>query len=785
MADGTVTVSIKADTTEYKAKVASLGSETASALNEVGSASGDVSSKLSAASVAAGAFLGNLATSALSSVTGGIKELASSVVEVGSTFESSMSNVAALSGATGSELAKLESTAREMGSTTVFSASECADALGYMALAGWDVDQSIDGLPGVLNLAAASGMDLAEASDMVTDYLTAFGLEASDASGFADQLAYAQSNSNTTAEQLGEAYKNCAANLNAAGQDVETTTSLLSMMANQGLKGSEAGTALAAVMRDITSNMEDGAIKIGETSVAVTDSEGNFRDLTDILTDVEAATEGMGDAETAAALGATFTADSTKGLNLILNAGVSEAAAFEEQLRNCSGTASEMATVMNDNLEGDLKTLNSAMEELQLKMYDGVEPGLRAVATAATETLVPALTAMVEGADGAGAQLGEAFGTMLTTINEQITALAPQAATMAAQVVSAVVQGIIEGLPSLIECIATIAASLLTAIGTEVPNIVNAAAQTIPQLAAVLGEAVPTILAAGIQMFTAIADAIPQVLPSIISGLTGCIPSFVSAVVSGLPSVLAAAVQLFTSIVTAITTVLPSIISGLTGMIPSMVSALVSNIPQILQAGVQLLQALITAIPQVLPQIVAALPQIITSIVSGIISGLPQMLSAGADLIGGLATGIANAIPNLLSSALEACGQLLSSVKSFFGIHSPSRVFKGIGKMDMRGLSVGLEDETPATVKVAKAEMADVLDAVQAELETPDLGKYSTWAASSAALGKAAGVTGGGGGNVSTSYTCGNVIVQAKDAQEAGDFEGFMRDVMRRAGMGV
>ena len=215
-----------------------------------------------------------------------LKDLASEVMEVGSSFEKSMSNVQALSGATEEELQLLSDTAKEFGANTQFSATEAADALSYMALAGWDAKTSTEALGGVLDLAAASGMDLASASDMVTDYMSAFGLEAEQSAYFADLLAYAQSNANTTAEGLGEAFRNCAANMNAAGQDVETTTALLSSMANQGLKGSEAGTALTAVMRDLTSKMEDGAISIGETVVEVQDAEGNFRDLTDILKDV-------------------------------------------------------------------------------------------------------------------------------------------------------------------------------------------------------------------------------------------------------------------------------------------------------------------------------------------------------------------------------------------------------------------------------------------------------------------------------------------------------------------
>ena len=337
------------------------------------------------------ATLANLAADAIMRAVDGIKNLVGNVIELGQNFTSTMSEVSAISGATGEDFEKLEACAREYGATTVFSASNAAEALKYMSLAGWDADQSTSALGGVLNLAAASGMELGAASDMVTDYLSAFAMEAGDAAYFADLLSYAQSHSNTTAEALGEAYKNCAANLNAAGQDVETVTSLLEGMANQGYKGSEAGTAMAAIMRDITNGMKDGAIKIGETSVAVMDAQGNFRDLTDILTEVEAATNGMGDAERAVTLSSTFTADSTKGLNLILNEGMDNIAGYEEELRGASGSAEEMANIMNDNLSGDVAAMNSAFEELGLKIYDALESKLRAGVQFITNGVIPAI----------------------------------------------------------------------------------------------------------------------------------------------------------------------------------------------------------------------------------------------------------------------------------------------------------------------------------------------------------------------------------------------------------
>lgn len=304
-------------------------------------------------------------------------EAAQYAVEVGSSFEAGMSEVAAISGASGSELEALSDKAKELGSTTKFSATEAASAMTNMSLAGWTVDQTLSGIDGVMQLAAASGMDLADASQIVTDNISSFGLAASDATNIADMMAYAQANSSTTAAELGEAYKNCGANMNAAGQDIETTTSMLEALANNGLRGSEAGTALAAVMRDMTSKMKDGKIAIGDTSVEVMDSNGNFRDMTDILKDVEDATDGMGDAQKQAALMSTFTSDSIKGLNMLLSTGSDQVTGYEENLRNCSGAASDMAETMQDNLQGKLTELSSATEGLGIAAYNYISGPLQ------------------------------------------------------------------------------------------------------------------------------------------------------------------------------------------------------------------------------------------------------------------------------------------------------------------------------------------------------------------------------------------------------------------------
>lgn len=368
-----------------------------------------------------------LAGEAISAIGDKAKEAAEYVVEVGSSFEAGMSEVEAISGATGSELEALENKAKSLGSSTKFSATEAANAMTNMSLAGWSVNQTLSGIDGVLQLAAASNMDLADASQVVTDNISTFNLEASQSTHLADMMAYAQANSSTTAAELGEAYKNCGANMNAAGQDIETTTSFLEALANNGLRSSEAGTSLAAIMRDLTSKMKDGKIAIGDTSVEVMDSNGNFRDMTDVLKDVENATDGMGDAQKQAALMSTFTSDSIKGLNMLLNTGADQVAGYEDSLRNCSGAASDMADTMQDNLQGKLTELSSATEGLGIAVYDYISGPLQGgvelltdVVSGLTDAITPQKDAMEDMYDSV-IQSSEDLKNNMQSIDDQFT----------------------------------------------------------------------------------------------------------------------------------------------------------------------------------------------------------------------------------------------------------------------------------------------------------------------------------------------------------------------------
>lgn len=341
-------------------------------------------------------IISNLASSAIKMGIKAMKEFGQYGVKVGADFEKSMSEVEAVSGASADAMQQMSDKARELGSTSKFTASEVAEGFKYMALAGWDTADSLEAIDSVVNLAAASEMDLGKASDMVTDYLSAFGLEAKDSAKMVDMLVYAQSHSNTSTQQLGEAYGNCAAQMNAAGQTMETTTAILEAMANQGTKGSEAGTALSAVMRDITQKMEDGAITIGDTSIAVQDQEGNFRDLTDILADVEKATKSMGTAERASALQKTFTARSIKSVNQVLNEGTDQIKRYREELKSSDGAAAQAAETMMDNFSGSVTKAQSAMEGLGVTLFDmvsgpltGIVDGFAVATNAVNDFLTP------------------------------------------------------------------------------------------------------------------------------------------------------------------------------------------------------------------------------------------------------------------------------------------------------------------------------------------------------------------------------------------------------------
>ena len=322
-----------------------------------------------------------LATAGIAKALGEIKDAYMDCINTAGDFEASMSNVEALSGASGDELESLSDKAKEMGASTKFTAGESADALSYMALAGWNTQSMLEGISPVLNLAAAANMDLAQASDIVTDYLTAFGLKASDTTHFVDVMAYAMAHSNTDVIQLGEAYKACASTATSLGYSVEETTAVLATMANAGVKGGEAGTALNAIFTRLATNTKKCGDELATYGVNIYDAQGNMQSLSSILTGIAGVWGDLTDQEQAN-LAKTIAGTNQYSKLQTIMAGCSEAAAeggqsfsdYTEALNNCAGSADKMAGTMLDNMNGRLVLMQSAADGLKIAIGEDLTP---------------------------------------------------------------------------------------------------------------------------------------------------------------------------------------------------------------------------------------------------------------------------------------------------------------------------------------------------------------------------------------------------------------------------
>ncbi len=312
-------------------------------------------------------------------VTLGVVGLGTAAVKTAADFDSAMSKVAAVSGATGSDLEALRDKAREMGEKTKFSASEAAEAMNYMAMAGWKTEDMLSGIEGVMNLAAASGEDLATTSDIVTDALTAFGLTAKDSGHFADVLAAASSNANTNVSMMGETFKYCAPIAGSLGFSVEDTAEAIGLMANAGIKSTQAGTSLRTIMTNLSGDVKICGASIGEVTVATTNADGSMRDLSDILADCRTAFSGLSESEKAAAAESLVGKNAMSGFLALMNAGEADINKLSSAIDNCDGSAASMAETMNDNLAGQLQILKSQLEELAISFGELLMPAIRTI----------------------------------------------------------------------------------------------------------------------------------------------------------------------------------------------------------------------------------------------------------------------------------------------------------------------------------------------------------------------------------------------------------------------
>ena len=319
-------------------------------------------------------------------VTAGVTALGTIAVKTGADFDSAMSKVAAVSGATGSELDALREKAREMGSKTKFSASEAAEAMNYMAMAGWKTNDMLSGIEGIMNLAAASGEDLATTSDIVTDALTAFGLTAADSGHFADILAAASSNANTNVSMMGETFKYAAPVLGSLGYSAEDSAIAIGLMANAGIKSSQAGTALRSAITNLAKPTGTVASAMEQYGISLTDSSGKMYSLRELMEQLRQKLGGLSEAEQAQAAASLFGKEAMSGMLAIINGSPADFEKLSNAIDTCSdtvdgynGTTEKMAAVMQDNLAGQVTILKSQLEELAISFSDILMPTIRSI----------------------------------------------------------------------------------------------------------------------------------------------------------------------------------------------------------------------------------------------------------------------------------------------------------------------------------------------------------------------------------------------------------------------
>lgn len=708
----------------------------------------------------------DLTTKVLQGATAGVTALGGAAIKVGSDFEAGMSQVQAISGASGEDLEKLKNKAKEMGASTKFSATESAEALNYMAMAGWKTEDMLGGLEGVMNLAAASGEDLATASDIVTDAMTALGMQAGEAGHFSDVLAAAASNANTSVGGMGETFKYAGAMAGTLGYSVEDVALATGLMANAGIKGTMAGTSLNSIMTRLSTNTNGARDAIEELGVAFFNEDGSARSLTDVMGELREATADMTTEQKANFANTVAGMEAQKGLSAILNATEGDYNKLSEAIQNADGCALEMAETMQDNLQGQLTILQSGLEGLGISIYETFQGTAKDVVKEAQGMIQQLQDAFnAGGLDG----LVSAVGDVLAQIIERLAGAAPELVNMAVNLVGSLCEGL-KSAPGIGESAASLVTSLVTGlfscvddiwttaivlvgkmaegVAAGAPQMVQAISTTVTDLMECMVDWGPDLLQAGVDILLALVDGIVSAIPTLIyqasillleiceavrenfPAITQAAIDIAMALVNGLaesaPILLEAAVQLLMALVEAIPVVIEQLLTVLPELITTICDYLAESTPLIIEAAILLLMGIIEAIPDIAIAIAENLPQIITSIASGMAQGIPRIFTAAKDLLWQLilavpdiVEGIDQAIPDIISgivngliggigavwdAAYELGSGILDSIKSFFGINSPSTVMAEQGDYLVQGLINGLAempDQMMATLDTA------------------------------------------------------------------------------------
>lgn len=601
-------------------------------------------------------------------VTATVTALGTASVKTAADFEAAMSKVAAVSGATGSDLEALSKKAREMGSKTKFSASEAAEAMNYMAMAGWKTEDMLSGIEGVMNLAAASGEDLATTSDIVTDALTAFGLSAQDSGHFADVLAAASSNANTNVSMMGETFKYCAPIAGALGFSVEDTAEAIGLMANAGIKSTQAGTSLRTIMTNLSGEVKICGENIGEVTVATTNADGSMRDLSDILADCRTAFSGLSESEKAAAAESLVGKNAMSGFLALMNAGEGDIAKLSGAIDNCNGAAQSMADTMNNNLEGQLTILKSQLQELAISFGEILLPAVKKI-VGWVQGFIDVLNSMPDGVKETivtVALIAAALGPVLIIIGKIITAVGT-IMTIVPKVV-----GVIKAVKTAFLALnATMLANPIVLIIAAIAALVAAFIylwnncdefrqfwidlwESIKEIAVAVWEALKEFFAAAWEFIKTTAETVWNGLASFFTGLWEGIKNTFTTVVNAISNFLSTMWNTIKSVAETIWNAISTFFTTIWNGIKTVVTTVVTAISTFLTTAWNTIKTAITAVLNAIKTVFSTVWNAIKNVVTTVVNGIKNTITTVWNGIKNTVTTVVNAIKTTVSTAFSS-----------------------------------------------------------------------------------------------------------------------------------
>ena len=658
------------------------GKEMEIAIKIAGKVESSFKSALSQATKGLGTITKTVA-SATAAAAAAVGAMGIAAINTGREFEGAMSQVAAtmLIDKTTAEGQKafetLENAARECGASTAFSATEAAEALNYLALAGYDADKAATALPTVLKLAGAGAMSLANASDMVTDSMSALGIAATEANltQFSDQLAQTASKANTSVAQLGEAILTVGGTAKGlAGGTTELNTAL-GILADNGLKGAEGGTHLRNIILSLQNPTDKAAASLQSLGVDVYDAQGNMRGLNDVFKDLQGAMAGMDNASKDSILSTLFNKTDLTAANAMLSNCADRFDELSAAVENSAGACENMYAIQLDNLNGDIDILKSGLSDLGISIYQDLNGPLREMTQLATSMVGELSEAYKSG--GMEGMVGAVGGCMAEVVNT-IADYAPQVVSMGVDLLENFISGITDNSGALATAASEVITVFVEGLFTLVPQVILAGIDILTQFVQSMTAQLPQLISTGTQAIVNFVNGIIQRLPEVISTALTLVQTLVNSIGQNAPMLISAAIQLIGNLVLGIVSMLPQLLQMGIQLILSLAQGILSNLPQILQMGVQIIISLVSGITQMLPMIIQGGIQLIISLIQGIIANLGNIVQAAVQIVITLATGLIQAIPQLIAAIPQLVGAIIDTILSTNWLDVGIQIIKGL-----------------------------------------------------------------------------------------------------------